>query len=46
MKVIMRVGDTEIRNCDCKKLLGLKIDLDCILKKVSRKVISLTRVTR
>ena len=48
----MRVGDTEIRNSGCEKMLELKIvsilnfneHLDWILKKAGRKVNALARV--
>ena len=50
--VAIRVGDTEIKNSEYKKLLGIKVDtkrnfnkhLNNVISKVSRKVNALPRV--
>ena len=49
----MHIGPFEIKNSNCKKLLGIKIDsrlnfnehLDVILKKASRKINALSSIT-
>ena len=51
--VIMHVGDIEIKNSSCEKLLGVMIDsqltlheqLNGIIKKASKKVNVLSRIT-
>ena len=51
-RVIMKVGETDIRSSNCEKLLGVKIDsklkfdehLNYIISKASRKVNALSRV--
>ena len=50
--VTIRIGDTEIKNCECEKLLGIKVDtklnfsehLNDIISKASRKFNMLSRV--
>ena len=50
---LMHIGPFEIKNTNCKKLLGIKVDsrlnfnehLDGIIKKASRKINALSRVT-
>ena len=49
----MHIGPFEIKNTNCEKLLGIKVDsrlnfnehLDGIIKKASRKINALSRIT-
>ena len=49
----MHIGPFEIKNTNCEKLLGIKVDsrlnfnehLDGIIKKANRKINALSRIT-
>ena len=51
--ISMQIGSFEIKNTNCEKLLGIKVDsrlnfnehLDGIIKKASRKINALSRIT-
>ena len=43
-EVTIKIGDTEIKNSEYEKLLGIKVDANLLIRKASRKVNALSRV--